>query len=248
MPVQAAKTALAATVAMPSPPRIRFSSKRGDVKRVAAHVRARNEEPHQHEERDHRVGVGGDRGRRRAAHETAGDIEAADRPDADEGQEHQRDADVHAGLDQDQAGGEAERADRDVAHRRGALVMARRRSRDRQEQELDRGGDGTDQDRGHERPDRDFDEAGGAAIVAAEVVRHEDRPDIDGDQQHQQRADRMEDGVDSGLQARPRRGSRAGSEGRSTRAGPRAACSPSAGRRSRRSKARGTRAPPESDG
>ena len=70
-------------------------------KRVAADVGDRDQQPHQHEQRDNAENVVGDRVVHREGQQIGGDAEiAADQPHPNKGQHRQRERDIHARIDQ----------------------------------------------------------------------------------------------------------------------------------------------------
>ena len=93
-----------------------FQHQRSHVERVAAHCRGRDEQPHEDEQGNDAVGIGGNGGCGGPGKQLARDFHALHREYAGERQEHQRHSDMHSGLNQNDAAQHGQRANHDVTH------------------------------------------------------------------------------------------------------------------------------------
>ncbi len=119
VPVQAANTALAPTVAMARPPRRRFNSSAATSNVSRPIAGGRDEQPHEDEQGNDGVGIGGNGGCGGPGKQLARDFHALHREYAGERQEHQRHSDMHSGLNQNDAAQHGQRANHDVTHSGG---------------------------------------------------------------------------------------------------------------------------------
>ena len=103
---------------------------KGDLVGVAPDVGDADQKPHQHKKRDDAEFVAAEAFRRGERQHLAGHLEiAAYQPDAAEGDERQRHADVDADIDQHQDGDDRDEADLDAVHPRYPWTGPSRRAR-----------------------------------------------------------------------------------------------------------------------